>query len=125
MAALPSTPRFRSKGVALLDLGGEVALGNPGRAVAQRVGGLDLVMDNLNTEHSELKYSNAKLLQQVLATTTDNKNYVVEKGLDKAVAITSDYTRTITVDNCSDQEDVCDAEQDQNEFSRRKNDPHL
>ena len=36
----------------------------------------------------------------------------------------ADYTRTITVDNCSDQEDVCDAEQDQNEFSRRKNDPH-
>ena len=58
-------------------------------------GGLDLVMDNLNTDHTELKYSNAKLLQQVLATTSDNKNYVVEKGLDKAVAITSDYTRTI------------------------------
>ena len=33
-------------------------------------------------------------------------------------------TRTITVDNCSDQEDASDLEQDQNEFSRRKNDPH-
>ena len=35
-----------------------------------------------------------------------------------------EYTRTITVDNCSDQEDVSSAELDQNEFSRRKNDPH-
>jgi len=53
-------------------------------------GGMDLVIDNLNTNHSELQFNSAKLLHQCLIT--ENKNYVVEKGLDKAVAVAKKYT---------------------------------
>ena len=54
-------------------------------------GGLDLVIDNLNTNHAGLQLNSAKILNQVL--TTDNKNYVVERGLDKALAVTQNYTK--------------------------------
>jgi len=53
-------------------------------------GGMDLVIDNLNASHSELQFNSAKLLHQCLVT--ENKNYVVEKGLDKAVAVAKKYT---------------------------------
>ena len=53
-------------------------------------GGMDLVIKNLNTKHPELQFNSAKLLQQSLVT--ENKNYVVEKGLDKAVAVAKQYT---------------------------------
>lgn len=53
-------------------------------------GGMDLVLHNLNASHSELEFNCAKLLNRVLET--DNKNYVVEKGLDKAVAVAKKYT---------------------------------
>ena len=54
-------------------------------------GGLDLVMARLSTDNMHLKYSIAKVLLQVLAT-TDNKDYVVERGLEEVVAITRDFT---------------------------------
>eukprot|EP00092_Neocalanus_flemingeri_P003601 GFUD01003864.1.p1 GENE.GFUD01003864.1~~GFUD01003864.1.p1 ORF type:complete len:1212 (+),score=220.77 GFUD01003864.1:159-3794(+) len=53
-------------------------------------GGMDLVMDNLTASHSGLQFNSAKLLHQCLVT--ENKNYVVEKGLDKAVAVAKKYT---------------------------------
>ena len=55
-------------------------------------GGLDLVMKNLTAKHSGLQMNSAKLLQNVLMT--ENKNYVVENGLDKAIAITKNYTKS-------------------------------
>ena len=66
-------------------------------------GGLDFVMNNLDNKHSELQYNSANLLKKVL--TTDNKNYVVEKGLDKALEVTKNYTKTNkdikkSVDHC-------------------------
>ena len=65
---------------------GEVLCG-----VMKSNGGLDFVMDNLNAKHSELQFNSAKILNKVL--TTENKNYVVEKGLDKALAVTKNYTK--------------------------------
>jgi len=53
-------------------------------------GGMDLVLENLNASHSGLQFNSAKLLHQCLVT--ENKNYVVEKGLDKAVAVAKRYT---------------------------------
>ena len=57
-------------------------------------GGLDLLMDSLNTNNKELRFSIAKLLQEVLATTVDNKELVVERGLDGLMAIIRDYTES-------------------------------
>jgi hypothetical protein len=53
-------------------------------------GGMDLVMDNLQTSHSGLQFNSAKLLHQCLVT--ENRGYVVEKGLDRAVAVAKKYT---------------------------------
>ena len=53
-------------------------------------GGMDLVLDNLQTNHSALQFNSAKLLHQCLVT--ENRGYVVEKGLDKAVAVAKKYT---------------------------------
>lgn len=55
-------------------------------------GGMDLVMDNLTTTHSALQFNSAKLLNQCLVT--ENKNYVVEKGLERAVAVAKKYTQS-------------------------------
>lgn len=54
-------------------------------------GGMDLVMENLMTNHSGLQFNSAKLLHQCLET--ENRGYVVEKGLEKAVAVAKQYTR--------------------------------
>ena len=54
-------------------------------------GGMDLVMENLQTNHTGLQFNSAKLLHQCLVT--ENRGYVVEKGLDKAVAVAKKYTR--------------------------------
>jgi hypothetical protein len=52
-------------------------------------GGLDLVMDNCLATHGALQFNSAKLLEQCLVT--ENRGYVVEKGLDKAVAVAKKY----------------------------------
>ena len=51
-------------------------------------GGLDLLLDCLTTNHSQLRSSAARLLQEVLASSPDNKIYVVDRGLDRAVSVT-------------------------------------
>ena len=57
-------------------------------------GGLDLLMDSLNTNNKELRFTSARLLQEVLATTVDNKELVVERGLEGLMAIIRDYTES-------------------------------
>ena len=54
-------------------------------------GGMDLIMENLGTDHAVLQFNSAKLLEKCLIT--ENREYVVEKGLDKAVAIARKLTR--------------------------------
>ena len=79
MGAAVTVPRFGQ------DIGGVLC------DMMKNNGGLDFVMDNLNANHSELQFNSAKLLNKVL--TTENKNYVVENGLDKALAVTKNYTK--------------------------------
>ena len=52
-------------------------------------GGVDLVIDNLGASHPALQFNSAKVLSECL--NTDNKNYVVEKGLNQAVAVANKY----------------------------------
>ena len=52
-------------------------------------GGMDMVLDNLSTSHAALQFNSAKVLSECL--NTDNKNYVVEKGLPQAVAVAKKY----------------------------------
>ena len=54
-------------------------------------GGMDIVMDKLITNNAALQYNSAKLVHKVLET--DNRGYVVEKGLDRAVEVAKKYTR--------------------------------
>ncbi len=53
-------------------------------------GGLDILMENCASDHQELQYQSAKLLQQCLMT--ENRGYVVEKGLEKVVEVAKNYT---------------------------------
>ncbi len=53
-------------------------------------GGLDILMENCVSDHKELQYQSAKLLQQCLMT--ENRGYVVEKGLEKVVDLAKNYT---------------------------------
>ena len=53
-------------------------------------GGLDVLIDKIATKNEQLKFNSAKLIQQCLVT--ENRGYVVEKGLDKVVALAKQYT---------------------------------
>ena len=54
-------------------------------------GGMDIVMDKLVANNPALQYNSASLVHKVLET--DNRGYVVEKGLDRAVEVAKKYTR--------------------------------
>ena len=57
-------------------------------------GGLDVLMDRLDgTKHESLRFNSAKLLKHCLVT--ENRGYVIEKGLDKVVHLAKQYTGNI------------------------------
>jgi hypothetical protein len=68
-------------------------IGNTLCNIMRKTGGLDLLIDNCVADHKNLQYQSAKLLQQCLVT--ENRGYVVEKGLDKVVMVAKNYTMDI------------------------------
>ena len=59
-------------------------------------GGLDILLENCVSKDSSLKFSSAKVLEQCL--TTENRGYVVEKGLQKVVNVACDCTQENKID---------------------------
>ena len=65
-------------------------MGNALCDILSNSGGLDILIDNItNTNHEKLKFNSAKLLQHCLET--ENRGYVVEKGLGKVVGLAKHY----------------------------------
>ena len=62
--------------------------------ILRKNGGLDLLIDNLQTDNENLQYQSAKLLQQCLVT--ENRGYVIEVGLHKVVNVAKTYTEDIS-----------------------------
>ena len=58
--------------------------------VLKNNGGLDVLLENCTSDNSKLKFSSAKVLEQCL--TTENRGYVVEKGLENVVNVACDCT---------------------------------
>lgn len=56
--------------------------------VLRNTGGLDILINNFNSMNEEVQFSSAKVLEQCL--TTENREYVVEKGLDRVVQVAHD-----------------------------------
>ncbi|XP_066941139.1 NAD(+) hydrolase sarm1 isoform X3 [Macrobrachium rosenbergii] len=54
-------------------------------------GGMSILLDNCNSDDSDLKFSSAKVLEQCL--TTENRGYVVENGLKSIVNVACDCTK--------------------------------
>ncbi|XP_071546760.1 NAD(+) hydrolase sarm1 isoform X13 [Panulirus ornatus] len=59
--------------------------------VLRNNGGMDILLDNCRSDDSDLKFSSAKVLEQCL--TTENRGYVVEKGLENIVNVACDCTK--------------------------------
>lgn len=59
--------------------------------VLRNNGGLDVLLENCTSDDSSLKFSSAKVLEQCL--TTENRGYVVEKGLKDVVNVACDCTQ--------------------------------
>ncbi|XP_047741312.1 NAD(+) hydrolase sarm1 isoform X4 [Hyalella azteca] len=59
--------------------------------VLKNNGGLDILLENCTSKDSKLKFSSAKVLEQCL--TTENRGYVVEKGLENVVNVACDCTQ--------------------------------
>lgn len=51
----------------------------------RKCGGMDLLMNNCEVKDADLQFSSARLLEQCL--TTENREHVVEHGLDKVVSV--------------------------------------
>ena len=68
-------------------------MGNTLCDILRNNGGLDLLIHSCVSDHRELQYNSAKLLQQCLVT--ENRGYVVDKGLDKVVEVAKNYTTDI------------------------------
>jgi hypothetical protein len=68
-------------------------IGNTLCDILRNNGGLDILIDNCVAEHKNLQFQSAKLLQQCLVT--ENRGYVVEKGLDKVVTVAKQFTDNI------------------------------
>lgn len=66
-------------------------LGNNLCTVLRKCGGLDMLMKNCIEKDEDLQFSSAKLLEQCL--TTENRAYVVQKGLDKVVNVACRCTK--------------------------------
>ena len=55
--------------------------------ILRKNGGLDLLIDQCaRQDHDELQFSSAKLLQYCILL-SENRGYVVDKGLDKVVKV--------------------------------------
>ncbi len=65
-------------------------IGNTLCDIMRNNGGLDILIDSCVSKHKCLQYNSAKLLQQCLVT--ENRGYVVEKGLDKVVEVARNFT---------------------------------
>ncbi|XP_040569570.1 NAD(+) hydrolase sarm1 [Lepeophtheirus salmonis] len=65
-------------------------IGNTLCDIMRNNGGLDILIENCIADHQALQFNSAKLLQQCLVT--ENRGYVVEKGLDKVVALAKKYS---------------------------------
>ncbi|XP_022258169.1 sterile alpha and TIR motif-containing protein 1-like isoform X2 [Limulus polyphemus] len=48
-------------------------------------GGMDILISNCSSDNDELRFASAQLLEQCLST--ENRGYVVEKGLDSVVSV--------------------------------------
>ncbi|XP_045615457.1 NAD(+) hydrolase sarm1 isoform X5 [Procambarus clarkii] len=62
--------------------------------VLRNNGGMDILLDNCRSDDSNVKFSSAKVLEQCL--TTENRGYVVEKGLENVVNVACDCTKNGT-----------------------------
>ncbi|KAL0272945.1 UNVERIFIED_CONTAM: hypothetical protein PYX00_005744 [Menopon gallinae] len=60
-------------------------LGNSFCSVLRKYGGLDILIGNCVSPDKELQFASARLLEQCL--TTENREHVVENGLDKVVNV--------------------------------------
>ena len=68
-------------------------LGNTLCESLRKNGGLDMLIEKCVSDHKELQFQSAKLLQQCLVTA--NRGYVVEKGLDKVLTVAKKFTENI------------------------------
>ncbi|CAL4122768.1 unnamed protein product [Meganyctiphanes norvegica] len=62
--------------------------------VLRNNGGLDLLINNCQSNDFDLKFNSAKVLEQCL--TTENRGYVIEKGLETVVSVACDCTKNNT-----------------------------
>ena len=63
--------------------------------ILRKNGGLDLLIDQCaRQDHDELQFSSAKLLQYCILL-SENRGYVVDKGLDKVVSVAKKYTQPL------------------------------
>ena len=68
-------------------------MGNALCDILSNSGGLDILINNIaNNKHEKLQFNSAKLLQHCLET--ENRGYVVEKGLEKVVGLAKQYLCT-------------------------------
>merc|ERR1711981_1177269 len=56
----------------------------------QNNGGLDMLIENCASKNKELQFCSAKLLLSCL--TSENRVFIVDKGLDKVVDVAKNYT---------------------------------
>lgn len=57
-------------------------------------GGLELLMNNCMSSDKSLQFSSARLLEQCL--TTNNREYILEKGVEKVVNVVCEYKTQIS-----------------------------
>lgn len=57
-------------------------------------GGLDLLINNCGCNDQKIQFSSARLLEQCL--TTENREYVVENGLEKVVHVVCEYKSQVS-----------------------------
>ena len=68
-------------------------IGNTLSNILRSNGGLDFLIDHCKSDNANLQFNSAKLLQQCLVT--ENRGYVVEKGLEKVVSLAKVYADDI------------------------------
>jgi len=60
----------------------------------RKSGGLELLMNNCVSSDQSLQFSSARLLEQCL--TTENREYVFDKGVEKVVSVVCEYKTQIS-----------------------------
>lgn len=71
-------------------------IGNTLCDIFRQNGGMDILIGYCEATHKELQFNSAKLLQQCLIT--ENRGYVVEKGLKKVMHVAKLFTENKNVD---------------------------